>query len=78
MSLLSIDESARELGLCQKSVERFIRLGRLSCVRIGRRVLVEREELDAFIAARRQTGKGPVESAGVGGRAGHQVTPPTN
>ncbi|MGD0266052.1 MAG: helix-turn-helix domain-containing protein [Candidatus Methylomirabilota bacterium] len=63
MPLLSIQQASDELGISRVGVERLLRLGRLPCVRIGRRVLVERKELDAFIAARRQRGKSAVESA---------------
>ena len=53
MPLLSIRQVTDELGISRVGVERLYRLGRLPIVRIGRRVLVEREELDTFIAARR-------------------------
>ena len=65
MALLSIRQVADDLGISRVGVERLLRLGRLPSVRIGRRVLVERGELDTFIAARRERGKRPVDSAGL-------------
>lgn len=60
--LISVNHVAAELGLSRETVERHIRLGNLPSVRIGRRILVERAELDSFIASRRQPGKRAVES----------------
>jgi len=71
--LVSINHVAAELELSRETVERYIRLGLLPSVQIGRRVLVERKELDAFIAARRRHGR-PVEGAPVGGQ--HQAREP--
>jgi excisionase family DNA binding protein len=53
--LLSLREAARALGVSFWSVRRLIKLGKLSAVSIGRRVLLEQSTLEAFIDANRRT-----------------------
>jgi len=47
--LLRPRAAARELGLGREAVYQLIREGRLRCVRVGRRLLVPRTELEAFV-----------------------------
>lgn len=49
MKLLSIDEVARRLGLSGHTVRYYLRQGLLPKVRIGRRVLVEEDELEKLV-----------------------------
>ena len=49
-TLLSINEVARRLGVCRKTVENLIARKELRAVRIGRRVLIrEAADLESFI-----------------------------
>jgi excisionase family DNA binding protein len=48
---LSRQEAARYLGVSEKTVQRRVMLGELAAVRIGRRVLFLRSELDQFLEA---------------------------
>jgi excisionase family DNA binding protein len=50
---LKIKEVALELSLCTKSVRRLIDAGELHHHRIGKQIRVSREDLLAFVAARR-------------------------
>jgi excisionase family DNA binding protein len=52
---LSITNAAHILSLSPWTLRRWIRLGRLKAVRLGRRVLVEPEELERLIASGRKT-----------------------
>ena len=63
MSLLSVEAVASALGISRVGVARLIRRGELPVVRIGRRVLVQHEDLDAFVAARRQRANGRLTEA---------------
>jgi excisionase family DNA binding protein len=56
--LLNLNEVAVHLRCTRRSVERQIKVRRLRVVRIGRAVRVEREELDRFIAASRDSSGG--------------------
>jgi len=47
--LLSVREAARLLGLGRDSTYQLIREGRLRAVRIGRRLLIPRTELEDFV-----------------------------
>lgn len=47
--LLSVDETAEAMRVSSKTVRRMIDTGRLSCLRIGRRVLLRTEDVDRFI-----------------------------
>jgi len=55
--LVGVREAARVLGLGRDTAYQLVREGRLRAVRVGRRVLVPRAELEAFIA--REAG-GPI------------------
>ena len=50
--LLSVDETAQALRVSSKTVRRLIDAGRLSYLRVGRRVLLLTEDVDRFIQAR--------------------------
>lgn len=54
MLLVSIPEAAYETRLSQDGIRRAIARGELPHVRIGRRLLIRREDLEAFIEARRR------------------------
>jgi excisionase family DNA binding protein len=49
--LLSIRQAARELGICRTIVYELIHDGRIDSVKIGRRRLIPRDAVEAFIAA---------------------------
>ncbi|MEN6535756.1 MAG: helix-turn-helix domain-containing protein [Bryobacteraceae bacterium] len=50
---IGIKDAAALLGLSPWTIRRFIRLGKLASVRIGRRVLVEPAELEKLVEAGR-------------------------
>jgi len=52
--LVGIPEVAGMLGISRWTVRKLIRNGSLPCVHIGRRVLVEVEEISKFIEKNRQ------------------------
>ena len=58
--LVSVSEAARELGIGRNSAYQLIRDGRLRSVSVGRRLLVPRTELEAFVAreSRREAATG--------------------
>lgn len=47
--LLTVDQTAEYVGLSSWTVRYWIREGKLPSVKIGRRVLVERTELDRLV-----------------------------
>jgi excisionase family DNA binding protein len=49
--LRSVNEAAEVLGISVYTVRKYIKLGKLTPVRIGRRVLLEEAELQRFILA---------------------------
>ena len=49
--LFSIEEAAAYLGISPRSVRTFIAASRLPTIRLGRRVLLDREQLDKWIAS---------------------------
>ncbi len=53
--LVSLSEAAVQLQMSVPSLRRWIREGRLGCVRCGRAVRIERDELVRFIAKSRET-----------------------
>lgn len=57
MALLSIAETAEELGLGKRTVEQLLAEGRIVPVRIGARVLIEPDELARFVRAHRDAAK---------------------
>lgn len=53
-SLLSVNDVVAEIGICRTMVFRLFKEGSLKRIRIGRRTLVRREDLRAFIDAAAQ------------------------
>jgi len=53
--LLTADQAARVLGLTAHWIYEAARRGELPCVRIGRKVRFVRDDLDAYVAAKRTT-----------------------
>ncbi len=51
--LLTVADAAASLAVCQKTLWRMTRDGKLPCVRIGRAVRYSVDDLKACIAARR-------------------------
>ena len=51
---LGVKEAAEALGLSHWTIRKFIREGKLRSVRLGKRVLVEPEALQALIEAGRK------------------------
>ena len=52
MQLLSRHEAAKLLGITDRHVDRLIRCAGLPHVRLGRRVLIPRAELERWVASR--------------------------
>jgi hypothetical protein len=52
--LLNIDEAARIIGRAHWTLRRDIRGGKLRCVRIGRRIMIEPSEIRRLIEAGRE------------------------
>lgn len=52
--MVSVDELAETLGVCQKTVRRWIGAGKLRAHHLGRRVLIAEDDAAAFIAAGRR------------------------
>jgi hypothetical protein len=48
-ALLNIDEAARIIGRAHWTLRRDIKLGKLRCVRIGRRIMIEPSEIRRLI-----------------------------
>lgn len=65
MELLTLHEATETLRLGESMIYKIIGKGDLPVVRIGRRVLVRRQDLEAFIEAR-------LEGAPVGAASGDQ------
>lgn len=57
--LVSLREAAILLHMSVPSLRRWIREGRLGCVRCGRAVRIEQEELARFVARNRQAAREP-------------------
>ena len=53
---LGVKEAAEAVGLSHWTIRKFIREGKLRSVRLGKRVLVEPEALQALIEAGRKAG----------------------
>lgn len=53
-ALLTIDEAARLLGRAHWTLRRDIKVGRLTCVRIGRKIMIEASEVRRLIEEGRQ------------------------
>jgi excisionase family DNA binding protein len=58
LGLLTIDQTAEFVGLSAWTVRYWIRAGRLPSVKIGRRVLIERTELNRLVFENRRQGTG--------------------
>jgi excisionase family DNA binding protein len=56
--LLSIRETAEELGISATGIQRLIRNQRLPVIRIGRRTLIDPSDIDSLIEQYRVCGKG--------------------
>jgi excisionase family DNA binding protein len=52
--LMTIDQTAEFMGLSAWTVRYWIRMGKLPSVKFGRRILIEREELNRLVAENRQ------------------------
>jgi excisionase family DNA binding protein len=61
--LVSIAQVAEKLGLCRRTVERLAARGDLAMVRIGRRRLVEEQEIARFIEALKRPEEQPSPQA---------------
>lgn len=57
--LLSVAEAAARLNIGQTSLREHIRERRISTIKLGRRVLLDPADLDAWIAASTRTAKAP-------------------
>jgi excisionase family DNA binding protein len=53
--LLTIDQTAEFTGLSAWTIRYWIKHGKLASVKIGRRVLVERTELNRLVSENRRT-----------------------
>ena len=51
---VGIDQAAELIGLSPWTIRNFIRNGKLAAVKIGRRTLIERKELERLVEAGRQ------------------------
>lgn len=47
--LVSVRDAARELGIGRDSAYQLVRVGRLRSISVGRRILIPRTELEAFV-----------------------------
>jgi len=54
MNLLSVSDVAQELKLSQPTVRQLLSKGGLPFIRIGRRILLRREDLETFVKSRRE------------------------
>lgn len=53
MQRMTIRDGGAYLGISQYTVRYLIRTGQLPCYRIGRRIVLDREDLDAFLCEHR-------------------------
>ena len=53
--LLSVREAAAVLGISERTIRSLVSRGELPCVRIGRRVLFDPQDLETFIHKQRRT-----------------------
>ena len=54
--LLNIDQTAALLGICSKTVRRYIREGELPSIRVVGRVRLDPADIRAFVAGHRTVG----------------------
>ncbi len=52
--LIPVEPAAKTLGVCRSTVYNLMESGELASIRIGRRRLIERAELERFVAEKRQ------------------------
>ncbi len=50
LDLLTVEEAARELRVSAVTVRRYIKSGRLRCVRLGRNVRLRRDDIEGLVA----------------------------
>ena len=62
--LYSRFDAARSLGVCVRTIDNMAEDGRLLTVRIGRRVLISRRQLEALAGGNTSVGA-PMQSAGI-------------
>jgi excisionase family DNA binding protein len=55
-ALLNIEQAAQKLGLSPWTLRLYIAQKKLSVVRLGRRVLLEPSEIEAYVAQNRENG----------------------
>ena len=51
LALISVNETAKILGICDRTVATLIKTKAIAIVRIGRRTLVSPQAIEAFIAS---------------------------
>jgi len=61
--LLSARDTAAALGVCERTLWERTRTGEIPCVRIGRRVLYEPRDLEAWIAQQKRQAAAPAALA---------------
>jgi len=61
--VLTVDEAARELKVCAKTIRRNVKAGRLPSLLLGRRVLIPRAALDRILAGELSTNGSEREDA---------------
>jgi excisionase family DNA binding protein len=59
-SLKSVEEAAESLGLSPWTIRLYVRQGKIRPVRIGRRVLIEPDEIQRVITEGKDTGRAQV------------------
>lgn len=69
--LLDTLSAAHEVGVSHSTFRRWLKEGRVSFVRLGRRVLVRREALDEFVKAYEQPARSErISERGAGSQGG--------
>jgi excisionase family DNA binding protein len=54
MDRMNVQEGASYLGISKHTVRYLLRTGQLPCFRIGRRIVLDRQDLDEFLSRHRQ------------------------
>jgi len=66
--LFSIEQAALYLGISPRSIRTFVATAQLPAIRLGRRVLLDREQLDRWIASQSacavRSGEGSASATG--------------
>jgi excisionase family DNA binding protein len=52
--LLTVKEAAEMLSLSERTIQRYLKSGELSCVRLGRSVRIELKDLEEFVEKKKQ------------------------